>query len=280
LRPADPEPPPPSPPSVTVERVDPAQPVAGKTLTVFVKGTSPDRTELRCEYRTDPRGDWRPAPEGRVELPALAPGALRLQVRAVDDRGLASEILEGSWMVAAAPRPAPPDVTVDRTELVKLKELPPVSTDNKNSLIKKYRRQLTLTASSTWPGWPPENAIDDDIQTSWFSGSNDAAAKGTQPWLQANFPTDVPVSRVTILGNRDPAWLIGFTILEGKVTLYDRDGRVLRTEQNKGTGNYRDFDFRFDPPIKGVRAVRFTSLADQGDQTVFGDTAIADIQVD
>jgi hypothetical protein len=29
-----------------------------------------------------------------------------------------------------------------------------------------------------------------------------------------------------------------------------------------------------------VRAVRFTSLADQGDQTVFGDIAIADIQVD
>ncbi len=141
-------------------------------------------------------------------------------------------------------------------------------------------RPSSPTASSIWTGWPPENATDENIKTSWFSGKNDAAAKGTTPWLQVNFPRDVAVKRVTILGNRDPEWLIGFTILEGSVTLYDESGKVLKHEQNKGTGNYRDFDFQFEEPIARVRGVRFTSLADQGDQTEFGDIAIAEIQVE
>jgi len=165
-------------------------------------------------------------------------------------------------------------------KLILLKKLPPVTTDNTNGLVKKFREEITLTASSTWSGWPPENATDDNIKSSWFSGKNDAAAKGTTPWLQVNFPRDVVVKRVTILGNRDPEWLIGFTILKGSVTLYDQAGKVLKHEQNKGTGNFRDFDFQFEEPVGSVRGVRFTSLADQGDQTEFGDIAIAQIQVE
>lgn len=42
----------------------------------------------------------------------------------------------------------------------------------------------------------------------------------------------------------------------------------------------RDFDLKFDPPIEGLRGVRFTSLKDQGDQTVFKDIAIAELQVE
>jgi hypothetical protein len=177
-------------------------------------------------------------------------------------------------------KPQAPDYTIDGTGLVRLKEVPPVTTDNKSLLTKKYRPKVLMTASSTWPGWPPVNAIDDSIETSWFSARNDAAAHGTSPWLQVNFPEDVAVSRVTILGNRDPHWLIGFTILEGSLTLYDRNGEVLKTVKSKGTGNFRDFDFHFSPAIEAVRAVRFTSLADQGNQTVFGDIAIADFQVE
>jgi hypothetical protein len=177
-------------------------------------------------------------------------------------------------------KPKPPEYTIDAKGLVTLKAVPPVTTDNKSSLIKKYRPRIAMTASSTWGGWPPENAIDDNIETSWFSAKNDAAAHGTRPWLQVNFPEDVAVSRVTILGNRDPAWLIGFTILEGSLTLYDRNGELLKTIRSKGTGNFRDFDFHFSPAIEGVRSVRFTSLADQGNQTQYGDIAIADIQVE
>jgi hypothetical protein len=179
-----------------------------------------------------------------------------------------------------ATKPKDPVFIIDGPGLVKLKEVPPVTTDNRSGLIRQYRPRITMTASSTWPGWPPENAIDDNIQTSWFSAQNDAAANGTRPWLQVNFPEDVAVSRVTILGNRDPAWLIGFTILEGNLTLYDRKGQVLKTVPSKGTGNFRDFDFHFSPAVQGVRAVRFTSLADQGNQTQFGDIAIADFQVE
>ncbi len=187
-------------------------------------------------------------------------------------------------------KPAPPRVNADkpprkvahktRDKLVILEKLPPVTTDNKNTLIKQHREQLRLTASSTWSGWPPANAIDDDIKSSWFSGKNDSAARGKRPWLQVNFPTAVAVRRVTILGNRDPEWLVGFTILAGRVTLTDKDGKVLKEVENEGTGNYRDFDFRFAPAVEGVRGVRFTSLGDQGGETEFGDIAIAEMQVD
>lgn len=164
--------------------------------------------------------------------------------------------------------------------LVRLKEVPPVTTDNSSKLVKAHRTDMKMTASSVWLGWPAEQVIDDKIESSWFSARDDAAALGKTPWVQANFPIDVAVRRVTILGNREPAWLIGFTILSGRVTLLDRDGKELRTEKNDGTGNFRDFDFKFDPPVEGVRSVRFTSLKDQGDQTVFKDIAIAELQVE
>lgn len=174
--------------------------------------------------------------------------------------------------------PPPPD---DRGNmLVRLKELPPVTTDNGNKLIQTHRPNLTMTASSVWPGWPADKVTDDQIETSWFSARDDAAALKKTPWVQANFPVDVAVRRVTILGNREPAWLIGFTILSGRVTLYDKDDREITKVQNDGTGNFRDFDFKFDPPIEGVRGVRFTSLKDQGDQTVYKDIAIAELQVE
>jgi hypothetical protein len=264
-------------PTVAIDRVEPAEPAVGKKLTVQLKGSSPEQGSLRYQFRTDPRGEWRPAPDGRVELPVTEPGTLTLQVRTIDERDLASQTVERSWTVE---KPKAPEYTIDATGLIKLKEVPPVTTDNRSSLIKKYRPRIRMTASSTWPGWPPENAIDDNIETSWFSNQNDAAALGKRPWLQVNFPENVAVSRVTILGNRDPAWLIGFTILQGELTLYDHSGKVLKTVKSKGTGNFRDFDFHFSPALEGVRSVRFTSLADQGNQTQYGDIAIADIQVE
>ena len=89
---------------------------------------------------------------------------------------------------------------------VELKELPPVKSDNKNTLITNYKAKLEVTASTTYPGWPATNAVDGVETTSWFSATGDAAAKKTKPWLEVKFPEDVTVSRVTILGNRDPAW--------------------------------------------------------------------------
>jgi hypothetical protein len=55
---------------------------------------------------------------------------------------------------------------------------------------------------------------------------------------------------------------------------------VLKQVVNRGTGNFRDFDFRFDPAIDKVRKVRFTSLEDQGNQTIYKDIAIAELQIE
>jgi hypothetical protein len=267
-------------PTVVIDRIEPAEPVAGESLRVQLKGTDPDGEDLRYQYRTDPDADWLDAPGGRVVLTGLQPGTLTLVVRALNRRDQASLTAERTWVVKSAAKEAGPAYLKDASGVIMLKELPHVTTDNKSGLIRTYRKDLKLSASSTWGGWPPENAVDDDIKTSWFSGKDDAAAKGKTPWLQVDFPEDVPVRRVTILGNRDPAWLVGFTILSGRVTLFDAKGKVLKTVENNGTGNFRDFDFKLSPAIEGVRAVRFTSLKDQGDQTVFGDIAIADIQVE
>jgi hypothetical protein len=163
---------------------------------------------------------------------------------------------------------------------VKLDRVPPVVTNNRNMLVQKYRAQLRMTASSVWSGWPTENALDGNIESSWFSAYGDAAALGRSPWLQAEFPEPVSVTRVTILGNRDPAWLIGYTILEGRLTVWGAGGKVLRTITDEGVGNFRDFDYRFDPPLKGVQFIRFTSLRDQGNHTVHKDIGLAEFQVD
>jgi hypothetical protein len=163
---------------------------------------------------------------------------------------------------------------------VELDKLPPVTTTNKNGLIDKYRPKLTFAASSTWPGYPESQVVDGQLQTSWFSGSKDSAALMKTPLIQVNFPEAVAVSQVTVLGNRDPAWLNGYTILSGRLELLDADGRVLWMEQSKGIGNFRDFDFKPNETVERVRSVRFTSLRDQGDQNPYGDIALAEIQVD
>ena len=53
-------------------------------------------------------------------------------------------------------------------------------------------------------------------------------AHGTKPFLQVTFPEDVTVKRVTILGNRDPKWLKGYTILAGTIELFDAAGATRK----------------------------------------------------
>ena len=83
-----------TPPTVDVERVDPAEPVAGQKLTVYLRGTTPDQRPLRYQYRLDPRGPWQPAAASSIELPAVQPGTLTLQIQAVDSRDLASATVQ------------------------------------------------------------------------------------------------------------------------------------------------------------------------------------------
>jgi hypothetical protein len=187
-------------------------------------------------------------------------------------------------LAACAPPPAPPVVEILPQRAVPraytpLAAIPPVTTDNRAALV-VAGSSMTPSASSTFPGWPVTNATDGNVQTSWYSSSNDSAAKGKATYFQIEFASPEAVRRVTILGNRDPAYLKGYTILAGRLELFDRSQRVLARRESEGTGNLRDFDFVFAKPIPGVKIVRFTSLDDEGDQNAYGDVAIAEFQVE
>ncbi len=95
-----------------------------------------------------------------------------------------------------------------------------------------------------------------------------------------SFSEDVTVRRVTVLGNREPAWPEGFTILAAGLELLDAGGKRLRYEESDGVGKFFDYDFVFATPIKGVRSVRLTALGDQGKRTQYGDVAIGEFQVE
>ena len=165
-------------------------------------------------------------------------------------------------------------------EALKVSNVPEVTTDNKNTLVRKYPGRLLLSASSAWDGWPEALAFDDNPHSSWFTAKGDAVAHGTRPWIQVRFPEDVTVKRVSILGNRDPQWLKGYTILAGTIELFDADGKRLAVNENDGTGRAYDYDWRLKEPVAKVRTVRFNALGDQGKLNPYDDIAIGEFQVE
>lgn len=151
---------------------------------------------------------------------------------------------------------------------------------NTNALVKEFQTKLKATASTFWPGWPPERVIDGDLKTSWFTERGDTVVKKTKPWVQVEFPQDVAVTRVTVHGNREHPWEKGYAFLAGKVELLDAKGTVLAADDNDGTGADKDFDFTFKKAVAGVRAVKVTALGDEGDKNPFDDVAIGEIEIE
>jgi hypothetical protein len=149
--------------------------------------------------------------------------------------------------------------------------------ENSNALIKSHRAALRVDASSDWQNWPVSHAFDNELKTTWFSGSGDAPMNNATPWIRVIFPQDVFVRRITILGNRDPQYPNGYFILEGRIELLDRDGKVLAVKEMKGSGEKYDYDWIIDRPPVGVRAVRFTAMKDQGTNSCVG---ISEFQVE
>jgi hypothetical protein len=149
-----------------------------------------------------------------------------------------------------------------------------------STLMKTHEGKMKVSASTFWPNWGVERIVDGDLQTSWFSAKGDAAAKGKKPWVMIEFPAAVDVSKVRIFGNREPSWPKGFTIHYGMVELLDDKGIVIATKKNEGKNLLADVDFAFKSPVAGVRAVRFTSLMDEGDKTTYEDIALAEIVVE
>ncbi len=152
--------------------------------------------------------------------------------------------------------------------------------ENKNTLITKHKKDLKLAASSSFGGYRVDRLIDGDSGTSWFSEGGDTTTKNKNPWVEVEFPEDVTIARVTLLGNREAAYPKGYDVLEGKIELFDKDGKSLHKEEGKGIGEHHDFDFTLKEALKGVRKVRFTSIKDEGDKNGSEDIGLAEIQIE
>jgi hypothetical protein len=152
--------------------------------------------------------------------------------------------------------------------------------ENKNTLVEKHRDKLTVTASTSYQGYGPEKVVDGNVQTSWFSASGDSAAQGKVPWIMVAFPEDVTVQRVNVLGNRDPTYPNGYSVLTGLAEFLDADGKVVWKEERDAAGDSKDFEFKPSEVIKKVRAVRFTSLKDEGGINGSQDIAIAEVRIE
>ncbi len=134
---------------------------------------------------------------------------------------------------------------------------PEVGEKNTNALVTKHKDKLELKASSVWEGWPTTNLTDGDEKTSWYSNSPDSTLAETKPAVTVVFPEDVSIKRVTLMGQRDPTYLTGYTVSEGTIELLDKNDKVIATHEMKAAGEKSDFDLILDK-FHTVRAVRFT----------------------
>lgn len=152
---------------------------------------------------------------------------------------------------------------------------PEVGEKNTNALVTKHKEKVELAASSDWGGqWAVTNLIDGKDETSWYSKDPDTTAGGQNPVVTLTFPDDVKVKRVTVLGNRDPQYPMGYTVSEGTVDLLDDKGKVISSHPMKGAGDKCDFDLILKK-FTSVRAVRFTMTKSEN-----GHCGLGEIQVE
>lgn len=152
---------------------------------------------------------------------------------------------------------------------------------NTNWLLKEYSSSITVSASSTFHGWGPEKLVDGNKQTSWFSANNDSFAKGKRhTWVQVSFPQAETIKRVTLLGNREPAWTKHYSIKAGKFEFFDSKGKLIASFVAEACNEFYDIEFTPRAALGKVQSIRFSSLGDQGNENFHGDVAIGEIQVE
>jgi hypothetical protein len=141
-----------------------------------------------------------------------------------------------------------------------------------------FNSQLTLHVSSSFPNFPPERGVDDDLSTSWFSANGNACNVGSCPWFEIVFPTDVTVTELQMFGNRefgDEA----FDFLTGIFELKDASGNVL---YDSGVVSFpppnRDLGLII-PDVANVRRVRFTGVSDEGPFGPDNDPGFSELKV-
>jgi len=115
---------------------------------------------------------------------------------------------------------------------------------------------VTVHASGFFPGFPPQSAVDENPATSWTSGRGDSPV-----FLEIEFPQDVTVERVQLLGNASA----GGRITAGTFQLLAADGSVRHdTGPVELVGPHRDGTLILSA-LGGVRRVRFTATAGDND---------------
>jgi hypothetical protein len=120
---------------------------------------------------------------------------------------------------------------------------------------------VLTNVSSFYPEWPPERAIDGDINTSWFTADGDAVNLGSTPFFEILLPGDATVTELRMFGNRE--FSIGFDFFAGIFQLFDAAGTVLFDSGEVALpAPERDITLAI-PDISGVRRVRFTATADE-----------------
>jgi hypothetical protein len=122
-------------------------------------------------------------------------------------------------------------------------------------------RVLRVSSSSGNSWQVPEQAVDDDVSTSWRTAQGDAANQGKTPFFEIGLPGAATVHEVRIRGTRDGD---NVSIHAGRIDLTDVSGTVLWSQDVSLplVSNARDTDVTV-PSVAGVRNVRFTSTDDR-----------------
>ena len=159
--------------------------------------------------------------------------------------------------------------------------LPEFATSNPNSVIEKFRTELTASASSVdGPSWPATKLFDGQALTSWFSQRGDTTTQHRQPWVQVSFPEKVRVRHITILANRDTSWPGSFAIVTGRLELRNEREDVIYVEERGAANEYGDLDFVLPRGVDDVHTIRFISISDNGDQNSYQEVALGEMMVD
>ncbi|HXG48854.1 MAG TPA: carboxypeptidase regulatory-like domain-containing protein, partial [Methylomirabilota bacterium] len=147
-----------------------------------------------------------------------------------------------------------PTTGIATTNRFQFPTTPTLLTGNLSALIG------AASASSFFPGWPPSRAIDDNLNTSWFTASGDAANRGTTPFLEVLLSQPAEVTQINIRGNRESA--TGFDFFRARIDVFGAGSGVLHSETVDLPAPVRDLDLDI-PDQVGVQRVRFTGLADE-----------------
>ena len=139
--------------------------------------------------------------------------------------------------------------------------------------------ELSVSASSEYPGWSAARLLDQDPTTSWFSDSGDSVARGLRPWVQVSLSHPARVSRVIVVGNREPSYPEGYSVLAGVLRVLGQEGELLRIEARSPDPPH-DFVFTLERPLSGVVGVHFEVTADEGTLNSYGDVAIGEIRLE